>query len=97
MRWLAKPALIVVTILAWLPMLAVLLTVAVTFATGCQVDEGNSHPCIVMGHDIGDTLYAGLIMVFLAGPALPFGIGLVIFWILLWRRAKARHLAQPHG
>ena len=85
-RWLAKTIFIVLTIAVWLPTLAVLATVATVAATGCQVDEATSHPCMVAGQDIGEVLYGGLVMVFLAGPTLPFALGAVIIWYMQRRR-----------
>ena len=87
-RWLAKVVFIVVTVGLWLPTLAVFVTFVAVAATGCEVNEAATHPCVVAGHDIGETLYDGLIMVFLAGPTLPFAIGAIIVWIV-WRRRSA--------
>ncbi len=88
-RWLARAVLALLTIALWLPSLAVLATFATVMATGCQVNEAASHPCIVAGQDIGEALYGGLIMVFIAGPTLPLAIGCVIVWILARRRAAS--------
>ena len=63
------------------PALAVLLTLAAVAATGCQVNEAAEHACIVAGHDIGPALGGGIIMAFIAGPALPFAIGSVFIWV----------------
>ena len=86
-RWLAKPVFVVLTIALWLPTLAVLATVATAFATGWQVNEATTQPCIVAGQDVGDLLYGGLVMVFLVGPTLPFAIGAILIWFIVRRRA----------
>ena len=86
-RWLAKMVFIGLTIALWLPTLAVAATFAAMIATGCEVNEATTHPCVVAGQDIGEFLYDGLVMVFLAGPTLPFAIGAVVVWVLAWRRA----------
>ena len=91
-RWLAKVLLIIVTVALWLPTLAVVATLATVAATGCQVSEATTQPCVVAGHDIGAALYGGLLLVFLAGPTLPLGIGAVIVCVILNRRAGRRHV-----
>ncbi len=96
-RWLAGAILVVVTVVAWLPLVAVLLTVVTVMVTGCEVDEARDHPCIVAGHDIGPALGAGLLAVFLAGPALPFAIGAVLVWIKLRRISSRAAAAAPRG
>ena len=94
-RWLAKAILVVLTIALWLPTLAVVTTFLTVMATGCDVNEATAQPCLVAGHDIGETLYAGLVTVFLAGPTLPFAIGAVIVWFVVWRRAAAGRRNTP--
>lgn len=84
-----------VTAALWIPTLVVLATFATAMVTGCDVNEAASHPCIVAGHDIGDALYGGLIMVFLAGPTLPFAIGGVVACILFRRRLASTHQPLP--
>ena len=91
-RWLAKVLLIIVTVALWLPTLAVVATFATVAATGCQVNEATTQPCVVAGHDIAEALYGGLLLVFLAGPTLPLAIGAVIVCVILKRRAGRRHL-----
>lgn len=73
---------------AWLPILAVLATAATAVATGCQVDEAAVHPCIVAGHDIGDALGTGLLLVFVAAPATLVALGASVLWVVLWRRHR---------
>ena len=86
-RWLAKWVLIVLTIALWLPTLAVVSTFATVVVTGCDVNEAAAQTCLVAGHDISEYLYGGLLMVFVAGPTLPFAIGCVVIWILARRRS----------
>ena len=94
-RWLAKTVLVILTIALWLPTLAVLATVATALATGCEVNEATSQPCIVAGRDIGEWLYGGLVAVFLAGPTLPFAIGTLVIWIIVRRRAGIERRRLP--
>ena len=94
--WLAKSILLVLTIALWLPTLAVVATFVTVIATGCDVNEATDHPCVVAGQDIGELLYGGMLMAFLAGPTLPFAIGAVVVWVTLRRRAARARLAKDH-
>ena len=83
------------TVALWLPTLAVVARFATVAATGCQVNEATTQPCVVAGRDIGAALYGGLLLVFLAGPTLPLGIGAVIGCVILKRRAaRSRVVAR---
>ena len=84
-RWFALTLPAAVAVAAWLPILAVLATIATVVVTGCQVDEAAVHPCMVAGHDIGDALGIGLLLVFVAAPV---AIGASVLWVTLWRRQR---------
>ena len=86
MRPIWKAVLIIATVLAWLPAACLAATVLVTVATGCRVDEGSVHACVVAGHDIGDALYAGLLTVWLVALAVPFMIVTGVLWAIQWLR-----------
>ena len=86
--WFALTLLGAVAIAAWLPILAVLATIANVIVTGCQVDEAALHPCIVAGHDIGEALETGLLLVFVAAPAALVALGVSVLWVILWRRHR---------
>ncbi len=88
-RWFALTLLGAVATVAWLPILAVLATIATVIATGCQVDEAAVHPCIVAGHDIGEALGSGLLLVFVAAPAGLAALGASVLWVILWRRRRS--------
>jgi hypothetical protein len=45
-------------VLGLLPMLATLFAAMVASLAGCRLDEGDAHPCLILGVDWGDTLYA---------------------------------------
>lgn len=64
--------LFVVTLIVWTPALLLALGLALTFLTGCHVDEGSRHPCVICGLDIGGLLYALTMMGWLMIPLLPF-------------------------
>lgn len=85
MRTALKLLLILVTFVVWLPIPLLIITVIVGTATGCTVNEADTHPCIVAGHDIGEALYDGLMMVWAIVLAFPFMIGTVVLWVLFRR------------
>jgi hypothetical protein len=39
------------------PMISVLLASAIATAFGCALDEGGVNPCVVLGKDLGPSLY----------------------------------------
>ena len=69
-------------IILWmiLPMISVFAAGAVAEASDCALDEGSSHPCIVSGTDIGDTLYTMFVMGWMFFLTVPTGlVALVVF------------------
>ena len=78
-----------IAFLAVLPVLCARLGMALASALGCQLDEGNAHPCIAYGIDLGPLLYALFIMFWLAIGTIPLGyfalLGLGGFWLLTHR------------
>ena len=73
-------------ILLWmiLPMISVLTASAIADASGCTVNEGSSHPCIVAGTDIGDTLYTMFVMGWMFFLTVPTGlVALVLFTVIV--------------
>ncbi|GHH00020.1 hypothetical protein [Pseudodonghicola xiamenensis] len=80
-------------ILVWLGTLG--LTLILAGPMGCRIDEGSSHPCIILGHDLGDTAYSlGMISawgLFFLAP-LSFTAGLL--WGLT---TMLRRLRRPRG
>jgi len=53
------------------PLISVLVSSAIAQANGCTLHEGFVNPCVVMGRDIGDSLYAGFVMGWLMLLTLP--------------------------
>lgn len=92
-RWsIGRITLIVLTLLAWFPVLAVLLALALAAGLGCAVDEGSVHACTVAGVDIGAWLYAGFMWGWALMLTLPFMLGTAVAWlvVLLQHRARRR-------
>jgi hypothetical protein len=71
---------------AILPILSMLIAVVIAGVSGCAIDEGSVHPCLVLGIDLGTMLYSmavfGWFVMFtfpLAGIALFI---LIVAWIV---------------
>lgn len=62
----------ILTLIVWTPALLLGLGLGLAFLTGCRVDEGSRHPCLVCGLDIGGLLYTLTTMGWLTIPMLPF-------------------------
>jgi hypothetical protein len=74
-------------ILLWmiLPMISVFTASAIADASGCVLNEGSSHECIVSGTDIGDTLYTMFVMGWMFFLTVPTGlVALVLFTVIVW-------------
>ena len=87
--------LVAVTLIAFAPVLSVLTTSAIATALGCKVDEGNIHPCLIAGLDIGGMLYGMGVMGWLMIPAAPLMLVAILGWIALGVSAVIRRL--PNG
>jgi hypothetical protein len=63
-------------ILLWMfcPMIPVAIASNIASAHGCKLDEGNPHPCIVFGKDIGGLLYEMFVMGWYCLFTIPTGI-----------------------
>lgn len=71
----ARIALSYGAIVLWmfLPVIPVVIAGAIASFFGAQLDEGNVHPCIVLGRDIGGILYAMGMMGWLGLVTFPSG------------------------
>ena len=69
---------------AILPILSMLIAVMIAGASGCALDEGSVHPCLVLGIDLGTPLYSMAVFGWFVMFTFPLaGIALVIL-ILAW-------------
>ena len=71
----------IVTLLAWLPALAVAIAYATATAAGCRLDEGSAHPCIIAGIDVGGLLYTMQVLGWLFIATIPVAVLSVLFWV----------------
>ena len=65
------------------PILCVLLASAVASATGSRLDEGNAHPCIILGCDFGWLLYALFVSGWFVFLTVPTGLLAIVVTILV--------------
>lgn len=92
-RVLALLALCLLTLLSFAPIAAGVVAGIIASWAGCQLDEGSVHPCLVRGHDVGDTLYTAYVLVWLAfvtWPGMLVALGLWT-WVLV-RGLRQRRL-----
>ena len=80
------------------PVFSVMFTSVVADANGCSVNEGAPQPCMVMGSDWGELLYATGVMGWFMLVTLPLGGGALIVWLVMiiihlaaWKRARRAH------
>lgn len=78
---------LILTLIVWTPALLLALGLGLAFVTGCPVDEGSRHPCVVCGFDIGGLLHTLTMMGWLMIPLLPF-MALTIL-VGLWSGIRA--------
>jgi hypothetical protein len=68
-----------------LPMISVFTASAIAEASGCNLDEGSAHECMVSGTDIGETLYTMFVLGWLFFLTVPTGlVALVLFTVIVW-------------
>lgn len=69
---------------AILPILSMLIAVVIAGVSGCALDEGSVHPCLVLGIDLGTLLYSMAVFGWFVMFTVPLaGIALLIV-ILVW-------------
>ena len=73
--------------LCLLPLVSVALSAVIAKALGCKLNECQSHPCKVLGIDIGPLLYSMHVMGWLMIVTLPLAAILSVAWfaIGLWQ------------
>lgn len=86
-------ALALIVAVAAAPFVATLGAGGIAAVLGCQLDEGNVHPCVVLGVDLGYALYAtalsGLLMLItLPAAGIALLIWLIVAGIVLFARRR---------
>jgi hypothetical protein len=69
------------------PILSVFIASGVASHAGAKLDEGEAHPCIILGHDFGELLHAMFVFGWLALLTVPSGLlAMLVFTIVLFVR-----------
>ena len=89
--------LVLVTVLAWAPVVLAVLSSVAASALGCTVNEAAVHPCTVAGLDIGEPLAVMFLMGWVAILALPAMLGTLVGWFVVWTRRAWGRGAQQAG
>ncbi|MEX3959678.1 hypothetical protein [Trinickia sp. EG282A] len=83
-------ALLLILLIGLWPLISVSVAGAVADANGCGLDEGSVHPCIVLGHDFGELLYAMEVLGWAGLVTMP--IATLLFWV--WVLMLVLHLVR---
>ena len=76
-------ALALIVAVAATPFVLALGAGCVAAALGCQLDEGDAHPCIVFGLDLGPALYATALIGVLMLIGVPVAGVAFLIWLVL--------------
>ena len=85
----------VTTVIGWMPLLLLLLSIGIASVLGCRLDEAAVHPCRAAGMDLGPALSGGFIggwLLLVVWPAML--ITLVAWIVLLVRLLLRKHRAR---
>jgi hypothetical protein len=74
---------LLILVIAFSPLISVLIAGGIADANGCQLDEGSIHPCIVNGQDMGRTLYTMGVLGWFMLVTIPIGLGVVFLYSLI--------------
>ena len=77
-------ALATILLFGALPLVSLLLSMIIASPFGCRLDEGNVHPCMILGFDFGALLYAMAVSGWFALFTVPLaGLALIVWLIVL--------------
>lgn len=95
-RW-GLAGLVLLTLVVWMPLLGVLVSSELASALGCPLNEGGTHPCLLLGMDIGDLLYTLFVLGWLMLVTAPFMLMTALLWAGLVVRWGWRQLRGAGG
>jgi hypothetical protein len=75
--------LLLILLIGLWPLISVSIAGAVADANGCRLDEGSIHPCVVLGHDFGELLYAMEVLGWAGLVTMPIATFLFWVWVLM--------------
>ena len=79
-----------VTALSFAPLFSVWAASEIASALGCTLNEGDAHPCILLGVDIGEALFSMFVMGWFMLMTLPGMVITPLIWLGLLIRALIR-------
>ena len=74
--------LVLIGLVTLAPVASVVACSMIANAAGCHVDEGSVHPCVINGHDYGETLYTLGMMGWFMLITLPAGALAFVVWLI---------------
>jgi hypothetical protein len=82
------------TLIGFAPLISVVIAGTIASRFGCRLDEGDAHPCLVLGHDLGDILYTMGVAGWLMLGTWPLMIATVVLWIVVAGAALVRWVGR---
>ena len=81
-----------ILLFSFAPVISLLTSIGIANAGGCQLDEGNVHPCPLLGVDFGMPLYAMAVLGWMTLMTVPLGGMALAVWavaaLVLYIRAR---------
>ena len=74
-------ALVAIVLFGAAPIISVVIAATVANVQGCLLDEGNVHPCIVLGADLGTLLYGMAVLGWMALMTVPIAAMALVIWL----------------
>jgi amino acid transporter len=90
---LLRRACLSLMVLGVMPIVSLLLALGLAAALGCQLSEGETLPCVVMGVDLENTLLLMAIGGMLIVYTLPVGAAALVIWLAAWMWQRRRREA----
>jgi hypothetical protein len=93
--WVYGVLLVLILLVALAPVISVAVAGMIADAVGCTLNEGNIHPCLLNGEDIGGMLYTMFVLGWFMLATLPLGAAALAILLLvlvihyLWWRRRA--------
>lgn len=91
MKWLSiRITLAIVTLIAWFPLLVLILSLVIGSAARCSVKDGFLQRCMISSIDLSDILYTVMTLSWLVVAAAPLMLLTLLAWIFIGVRAVLR-------
>ena len=79
--WVYWLFLALIVLFALAPMISVIVAGLIAESNGCALNEGSINTCMVLGSDMGSTLYTLFVLGWLALATLPLGGAAFLVWL----------------